>query len=443
MIKKLVGVQPQATPFFATVQLMAEDIRAKLDEIWEQEKAQFSGQTVKQDGFRPRQVTQADVEAQDLTRLYFEFWLGQLLEGLQSKTGRRVAYVTDLNAQKQGNMFVTNAIVYPQPEVSWKPDRAAFMSALAEIFLADKPVEDRHVEEEITNRRLQLRFNKNRLKIDREYTVPIKEGDTVYCEVTNEFAKSQNKPPEQHIIKMGPECPSYLRQAISDAKVGDTVLAGKDVDPEGQQKVTMIVKIIGLVDAPEVSDEELLKVQDHATMDIFKMNVKREIERNLTTNFDEMFSQFLRTRTTLSPIPGPMVFDRAEGTVNHIIQSKTQAELRRAGFTDASAAINGMLPRMNDEIHRECVCSEIAKDLGLTVTPEDLADFAEKNKAPVTPEVQYVAEMDVILRKVYTYYRSKGQDRGDVKRIELASSLANLPKPPGDQPQRSNLIHLK
>lgn len=444
MIKKLVGLQQQATPFFASVQMMAEDVRPELDRLWETAKNQFNGQTVKQDGFRPRPVSQSDAEASNLTKLYFDFWLANLIEGLLSKTGRRVAYSTEVNVTKQGNMFIVTAIVFPQPEITWQPTKEAVLAQAALIFLSDKPVEDHHVDEDIAHRRLQHRFSKNRISLITDHPDPIKEGDTVYAEITNEFAKSQNTPPEQHIVKLGPECPAYLLEALVGAKTGDTVLAGKNVDPAGNQKVTFIVFIKGLVEAPEVTDRELLQVQDHATMDILRMNVKREIERNLSTNFDDLFSKFLRTKATCSPISGAMVFDRAEGVVNHLIQNKTQVELRRAGITDFSSAVQTMLPRMNDEIYRECVCAELANELGLVVNQEDLDDFATKNGHPISPEILYIAEMDILLHKVYGYYRSKGQDRGDIKRVEIATSMSGLPQPPTEsQTQRNNLIHLK
>lgn len=445
MIKKLVGVQvqAQATPFFATVQMMAEDIRPELDKIWEENKGQFAGQTIKQDGFRPRPITQADVEGQHLTQFYGQFWLEQLVDGIQSKTGRRVGYVTDVAASKQGNMYIVNAIVFPQPEVTWLPDRDTFMKDAAAIFLSSKPVEDHHVDDEIAIRRKRTQFNERRLKIDNDYQEVLKEGDLVFAEITNEVAKAHNKPPEKHIIGLGPQCPAYLREVIVGSKVGTTVLAGQNLDPEGKQKVTLIVKIMGYVIAPEVTDEELLKEQDYVSMEAMRFNVKREIARNLSSNFENLFSEFLRTRTQLTPIPGAMVFDRAEGVVNHILSTKSVAELRRVGVTDPAMEIQKILPRMNDEIHRECVCAEIAKELGLEVTQDDLDDFADRNGTKITAEVQYVAEMDICLRKVYTYYRSKGEDRGDIKRIEIAKTLNNLPLPTGDKQPKSNLIHLK
>lgn len=445
-MQKLIGIQALATPFSAHAQLMAEDVRPELDRLWNSGlKEMFKGRTVQQDGFRPRPIQQTDLEvnSQDLTKLYYTFWFGSLVDGIRAKTGKRVAYLDDLNVVKQGNAYIVTAIVFPQPEVTWLPDKDQFMKGLAEIFLSDKPVDEHHVEEEIINRKLKLRFDRSRMKVDKEYQEALVMEDVVLVEITNEFAKAQGRPPEQHVIRLSHECPEEYLTPVMGARVGDNVLASKALDPEGKQRVTLMVKIIGKVDAPDVTDDELCKSGGYANADAMRMNVRREIERNISTKMPELFATYVRTRTRLSPIPGAMVFDRAEGYVNHLVQTKSPAELRRAGIIDPNVATQAMLPRFNEGIYREVVCAEIAAELGLSATDEDFKEWFVTNSIEDTAEVRYVAEMDILMRRVTTYYQTKGQDRGDVKRIVGATSVGTLP-PPGDQPSPSNnLIYFK
>jgi len=142
-MRKLVGLQAQATQYFATVQMMAEDVRPELDKLWEEGvKARYRGQTVKQKGFRPRAVTQADVEEGNLLPAYQDYWHTQLINGVRDKIKQRVAFATEFAVLKQGNMFIVNAVIWLQPDVQVPP---TFMKDLADCFLKDEPVSDEDV----------------------------------------------------------------------------------------------------------------------------------------------------------------------------------------------------------------------------------------------------------------------------------------------------------
>lgn len=438
-MKKLVGIQAQATLFFTSVQMTAEEVRPELDHIWGAIKGNYAGQKVKQKGFRDRSVTQEELEEQNLTELYHDFWMEQLVEGVKKQAERPVAYVTEVTVVKQGNMFILNGMVYFQPEIKYNDSKEVFMQQLAEIFLADKPIEERHVEEEINQRRLRVQFGPGRAKVDPEWAEPFVTDDMVRVEITNEYAKAQGRPPANHILQLGDSCPEHYRNVLLGAKAGDNVIVTKEIDNSGQ-KVTEIIRIIGKVDAPPVDDEELLKSLDVPTMEALRFNALREMERNLTTNFDDMFSTFLRTRAKTSPIPGPMAFDRAEGLVNHMLTSQGK---KSSDLSNPGQAVQSALPRINDEIFREVICADLAQDLALTLTEEEYQHCFKTNGMPDNPETRYVAEMDMLMKKVYTYYRTKGEDRGDPKLLITPSEAARLPPPPTINAERNNLLNLK
>lgn len=446
-MKKLVGIQAQATPYYGTVQMKAEDVRPELDNLWQTEvRKRYAGKRIEKKGFRPRAVTQQDVESSDITEAYREFWLTQFIDGIRDKVGRPLIYVNELNVNKQGNMFLVNAIVFFLPNVQFEPSKEAFLKSAAEIFLSDAPVQDIHVEEDIEKKRTQMRFHGSRIKVNEDHEDTLKEGDIVLCEITNEFAKAQNIPPEKHILAITDQCPPHYRSVIEGAHVGDTVLGAKTIDAAGEQKVTEIIAIKGLVDAPEPTDEELYTHHGMPSMEAFRLNVRREIEKNLTQKFDEAFSAFLTSQVRVAPVPGAVAYDRAEGMFNHMMQGVDPRQLKKAGLDNPAQAIHRLLPRINNEIQRECICYDLAKELGLTVTEEEILDAFKEFDMIDSPESRIVTEMDIYLKKVYNYYRTKGEDKGDKKLILNPNEAGPLPPPPteeGTQARPDNLIHLK
>lgn len=417
-MKKKVSINATATPHEVSVAMMVEDVKPQIDHLWAAGvRASMAGKMVTQKGHRPRKATQAECEQQFLTDMYGNFWHTELISGIEKRIERRLCYVTELTAVKAGNMYLVTAIAFLMPQVVW--DQEAVMQGLHDLFLSDSPITDEHVEAEIQNKRLRGQYDDKRMKLDTDHKEPITLDDTVMAEVTDEYSKIEKRLPVQHIMSFGEKCPPHYREAVVGACVGETVIAA--ASPEPGQKVTITVRIMALVDAPPVEDAELCEREGSPNMDALRMNVKRELQKGLANNFQQTFIQFVSSTVQMGPIPGAMAYDRAEGMLNHLVDTKGEkSTLKALGVKDLSVALDAILPRVTTEIMRECVCFAIGQVLDLKATEEDFQAEFKKNDMPDTHETRYVTEMDIVTRRVLTYYQSKGTDRGDIKHIITA-----------------------
>lgn len=410
-MKKLVSVQPQAVAYNAQVQIAQSECQSELSAEWDEVKSKFIGQKVKRKGHRPRPIKQADAEASNLTDLYHDFWYEALVDGIEKRVEKRVAYVTDLNVRKQGDTYTIMASIWFKPDVQW--NKELFMKGLAELFLADQPITEADVAAEVEKRRLQLQFHPNHIKFADD-DEPVKENDTLQCEIANDFATGENRLPELHIIKLSDTCPEHIKEALLGKMIGDVAIKKQDVESGTNQTVTSTIKVLHKILVEDVTDEALADAHGHPSVEAMCLNVKRELESRLTKGFEGIFSQYLASNCQLTPLPAAMVFDRAQGALEGMMQQHGQrALLKKLGVRDAQSAINVVLPQAHHEISIESICYEIAKELGLEVTDEHVQALLKEHNMPDTPETRYVATMEVTTRMVKKYYQSKGQDQGE------------------------------